>query len=153
MKYRNLGAFKNVQNMPYCKAAVDLKVGMGVVLDRVAKTANLPASADEAKAAVYIVSNIDDVPERISTQEAFTVEKGRYVRADDLRSVNGQEIEFAGFETKDGTSNLSVGDSLVFGTDGLLAKATAVTGYAVSFKIIAKTSYMDDGLLCEIIAA
>ena len=34
MKYKTIGAFKNVQNIPYCKAAVDMKVGMGVVLDR-----------------------------------------------------------------------------------------------------------------------
>ena len=32
MKYKTIGAFKNVQNVPYCKAAVDLHVGMGVVL-------------------------------------------------------------------------------------------------------------------------
>ena len=40
MKYKTIGAFKNVQNIPYCKAAVDMKVGMGVVLDRAAKTAS-----------------------------------------------------------------------------------------------------------------
>ena len=28
MKYKTIGAFKNVQNIPYCKAAVDMKVGM-----------------------------------------------------------------------------------------------------------------------------
>lgn len=50
MKAKTIGYFKNVQNVGYCKAAVDLKVGMGVILDRAAKTANLPASADEAKA-------------------------------------------------------------------------------------------------------
>ena len=25
MKYKTIGAFKNVQNIPYCKAAVDMK--------------------------------------------------------------------------------------------------------------------------------
>ena len=49
MKYKTIGAFKNVQNVPYCKAASDMKVGMGVILDRVAKTATLPASEDDAK--------------------------------------------------------------------------------------------------------
>ena len=29
MKYKTIGAFKNVQNVPYCKAASDMKVGMG----------------------------------------------------------------------------------------------------------------------------
>lgn len=37
MKYKTIGAFKNVQNVPYCKAASDMKVGMGVILDRVAR--------------------------------------------------------------------------------------------------------------------
>ena len=40
MKYKTIGAFKNVQNIPYCKAIEDMKVGMGVVLDRAAKTAS-----------------------------------------------------------------------------------------------------------------
>lgn len=56
MKAKTIGYFKNVQNVGYCKAAVDLKVGMGVILDRAAKTANLPASADEAKACHRIVT-------------------------------------------------------------------------------------------------
>ena len=63
MKYKTIGAFKNVQNVPYCKAASDMKVGMGVILDRVAKTATLPASEDDAKKVVYIVTNINDKPE------------------------------------------------------------------------------------------
>ena len=42
MKYKTIGAFKNVQNIPYCKATTELHVGMGVILDRVAKTASLP---------------------------------------------------------------------------------------------------------------
>lgn len=53
MKYKTIGAFKNVQNIPYCKAAVDMKVGMGVVLDRVAKTASL-AEDDTAQRGLYI---------------------------------------------------------------------------------------------------
>ena len=53
MKYKTIGAFKNVQNVPYCKAASDMKVGMGVILDRVAKTATLPASEDDAKKVAY----------------------------------------------------------------------------------------------------
>lgn len=152
MKYKTIGAFKNVQNVPYCKAAVELKVGMGVVLDRVAKTAALPASADEAKAVTYIVTNINDKPEIHNSADAYVVNAGEYVRADDLRTVNGLEAEFAAYEINGGTDELAAGDVLVFGTDGLLAKVADATGYAVSFKVIAKTAYMDDGILAEIVA-
>lgn len=152
MKYKTIGAFKNVQNVPYCKATVDLHVGMGVILDRVAKTAALPASDEEAKAAVYIVTNINDKPELHNSPETYVVNAGEYVRADDSRTVNGLEAEFAAFEINGGTEAIAVGDSLVFGTDGLLNKVADVTGYAVSFKVIAKTMYMDDGILAEIVS-
>lgn len=152
MKYKTIGAFKNVQNVPYCKATVDMKVGMGVILDRAAKTAALPTSADEAKAVAYIVTNINDKPELHNSRETYAVNAGEYVRADDLRSVNGLEIEFAAFEITDGTAALAAGDVLVFGADGMLVKAADAAGYAVSFKVIEKTAYMDDGILAEIVA-
>ena len=80
------------------------------------------------------------------------VHYSEYVRADDLRSVNGLEIEFAAFEITDGTAALAAGDVLVFGADGMLVKAADAAGYAVSFKVIEKTAYMDDGILAEIVA-
>ena len=150
MKYKTIGAFKNVQNVPYCKATVELHTGMGVVLDRVAKTAALPASDGEAKAVTYIVTNIND--ELHDSRKTYVVNAGEYVRADDLKTVNGKEIEFAAFEINGGTSELNAGDKLVFGTDGLVKKTADVTGYAVYFKVIAKTTYMDDGILAEIVS-
>lgn len=150
MKYKTIGAFKNVQNVPYCKADVDLRVGMGVILDRVAKTASLAADETAAKSIVYVVTNINDKPEQFNSSETFVVKKGDYVRADDLRTVNGLEIEFAGYEIDGGTFELSAGDKLVFGTSGLIEKATDVTGYAVYFTVIEKTAYMDDGIRAEI---
>ena len=152
MKYKTIGAFKNVQNIPYCKAAEDMKVGMGVVLDRAAKTASLPASDDEAKQARYIVTNINDKPELHNSPETYVVKEGEYVRADDLHTVNGLEIEFAAFEIDGGTTDLAKGDVLVFTTTGLVKKAASADGYAVSFKVIEKTGYMDDGILAEIVA-
>ena len=102
MKAKTIGYYKNVQNVGDVNAAVDLKVGMGVVLNRAARTANLPASEEEAKACFRIVSNINDKP---------------------------------------------VGDKLVFGTDGLLAKSADVTGYKVYFEVTKKTAYMGKGVL------
>ena len=154
MKYKTIGAFKNVQNIPYCKAAVELKVGMGVVLDRVAKTASLPASEDDAKDVCYVVTNINDKPELHNSPETYVVNEGEYVRADDLRTVNGLEIEFAAFEISDSLADLSVGDYLVFGTDGLLHSAdeTTAADYKIAFRIIEKTAYMDEGILAEIVS-
>ena len=47
---------------------------------------------------------------------------------------------------------MAAGDALVFTTSGLVKKVADATGYAVSFKVIAKTAYMDDGILAEIVA-
>ena len=152
MKYKTIGAFKNVQNVPYCKATVDLHVGMGVVLDRAAKTAALPTSEDEAKTIVHIVTNINDKPELHNSPETYVVNVGEFVRADDLRTVAGLEIEFAGFEIVNDTADVAVGDVLVFDTTGRVKKVADAAGYAVCFKVLAKTTYMDDGILAEIVA-
>ena len=118
MKAKTIGYYKNVQNVGDVNATVDLKVGMGVVLNRAARTANLPASEEEAKACFRIVSNINDKPEMRNFEETLTVNAG-----------------------------ISVGDKLVFGTDGLLAKSADVTGYKVYFEVTKKTAYMGKGVL------
>ncbi len=150
MKYKTIGAFKNVQNVGYCKATVDMKVGMGVVLDRVAKTAALPASDAEAKACHRIVTNINDQPEIPMLNEWNTVLAGNFVRADDLLSVENMEIEFAASEISGDITTLAAGDKLVFGTDGLIVKAADATGYKVYFEVIEKTAYMGSGILAVI---
>ena len=106
MKGKTIGYIKGVQNVGDCTAVVDLKVGMGVVLDRAAQTANLPASADEAKACYRI----------------------------------------ADYEVSTDYDTIAVGDTLVFGTDGLLTKGGA-DGYKVYFEVTKKTAYMGKGLL------
>ena len=80
MKAKTIGYYKNVQNVGDVNAAVDLKVGMGVVLNRAARTANLPASEEEAKACFRIVSNINDKPEMRNFEETLTVKAGEKVR-------------------------------------------------------------------------
>lgn len=150
MKYKTIGAFKNVQNVGYCKAESDMKVGMGVILDQANKIAKVPASADEAKTCYRIVSNINDKPELHNFSETVLVLKGEYVRADDLHTVEDMEIELAQAEIKDELTDLVVGDKLVFGANGVIEKATAVDGYAVYFEVIAKTGYMGAGILAVI---
>jgi len=150
MKYKTIGAFKNVQNVGYCKAESDMKVGMGVILDRATKTAAIPTSVDEAKSCHRIVTNINDKPEMHNFRETLDVLKGEYVRADDLTSVENMEIELASYEMKDEYSTIAVGDKLVFGTTGLVEKVAAVTGYKVYFEVIEKTAYMGSGVLAVI---
>lgn len=153
MKYKTIGAFKSVQNIPYCKAAVDMKVGMGVMLDRVNELASLPASDDEAKACHYIVTNINDKPEIHLSTELGTVLKDEYVRADDLLTVANLEIEFGASEITTEYDSLAANDKLVFGTDGKLVKADVVDGYKVYFEIIdARIAYMDRGVRAKICA-
>lgn len=144
---KTIGYYKNVQNVGDVNAAVDLKVGMGVVLNRAARTANLPASEEEAKACFRIVSNINDKPEMRNFEETLTVKAGEKVRADDLTTVANLEMEFASYEISTDYAGISVGDKLVFGTDGLLAKSTDVTGYKVYFEVTKKTAYMGKGVL------
>lgn len=150
MKYKTIGAFKNVQNVPYCKADVDLKVGMGVMVDRKNKLVKLPASSDEAKKAQYIVTNINDKPEVHNYVDGLVVKAGEFVRADDLATVDNMEIEFAAAEIKNGLEGLAKGNFLVFGTDGLVVKTTATTGYRVYFEILELTAYMGGGVLAVI---
>lgn len=147
MKGKTIGYIKGIQNAGNCKAAVDLKVGMGVILDQSALTAKLPASEAEAKACYRVVSNINDKPEMRSYEDAIVVKAGEYVRADDLTSVENLEMEIADYEISTAYASVAKGDKLVFGTDGLLAKATAVTGYKVYFEVIEKTAYMGKGVL------
>ena len=136
MKPKTIGYYKNVQNVGTCKATAELKLGMGVILDRAAKTASLPASDAEAKACHRIVTNINDKPEMHNYSETVVVAKGDYVRADDLTSVANMEMEFAHYEIKDGDyDGLAKGDKLVFGTDGLIAKTADATGYKVYFEL------------------
>ncbi len=150
MKAKTIGYFKNIQNVGYCKAAADLKVGMGVILDRAAKTANLPASAEDAKKCHRIVSNINDKPEMHNFSETVVVKKDEYVRADDLLTAANMEMEFADEEINGGVDSVAVGDTLVFGTDGLIVKSDAVTGYQVYFEVIEKTAYMGKGILAVV---
>lgn len=151
MKPKTIGYYKNVQNVGTCKATAELKLGMGVILDRAAKTASLPASDAEAKACHRIVTNINDKPEMHNYSETVVVAKGDYVRADDLTSVADMEMEFAHYEIKDGDyDGLAKGDKLVFGTDGLIAKTADATGYKVYFEFVEKTAYMGKGALLVI---
>lgn len=147
MKGKTIGYYKNVQNVGDVNADVDLKVGMGVVVDRAAHTAKLPASEDEAKACFRIVSNINDKPEMHNFEETLTVKAGEKVRADDLTTVANLEMEFASYEISTEYTDVAVGDKLVFGTDGLLAKSADVSGYKVYFEVTKKTAYMGKGVL------
>lgn len=150
MKYKTIGAFKNVQNVGYCKAASDMRVGMGVILDRVAKTASLPASEDEAKSCHYMVTNINDKPEMHNFSETTLVLEGEFVRGDDLITVADKEIELAADEISTDYASVAVGDKLVFGADGKIEKASAADGYLVYFEVIEKTAYMGSGVLAVI---
>lgn len=151
MKAKTIGYFKNVQNVGYCIADADMKVGMGVILDRAAKTAKLPASEDDAKKCHRIVTNIHDKPQMCVHEEPGTVLKGEYVRADDLLSVVNMEVEFSDDEVTDDMSTLSAGDKLVFAeTTGLLKKSEDATGYAVYFEVVEKTAYRGKGVLAVI---
>ena len=82
--------------------------------------------------------------------ETTVVLTGEFVRADDLTSIANMEIEFAASEINGDIADLAVGDNMVFGTDGLIAKADAVDGYKVYFEIIEKTAYMGSGILAVI---
>ena len=76
-----------------------------------------------------------------------SVKAGEKVRADDLTTVANLEMEFASYEISTDYAGISVGDKLVFGTDGLLAKSADVTGYKVYFEVTKKTAYMGKGVL------
>ena len=147
MKYKTIGAFKGVQNVGDCKATTELKVGMGVELDRAEKTASLPTDATTVH---YIVTNINDKPELLLFEDEYIVFEGEYVRADDLTSIPNLEIEFGESEISDDYDDLAVGNYLVFGTDGLLTVAADASSYKVYFEITELTAYTGSGVLAVI---
>lgn len=150
MKYSTIGAFKNVQNIPYCKADVDMRVGMGVILDRAAKSVKLPTTADECKQVQYIATNIQDKYQVCEHDKAGLIKAGEYVRADDLASVANMEIEFGDSEIKDEYTDLKAKDKLVYNTDGLLEKVSDVNGYKVYFEVIAFSAHKGGGIRARI---
>ena len=149
MKGKTIGYIKGVQNVGYCKAEADVKVGMGIILDRAAKTAKIPSSEDEAKACHRVVSNINVNAKMHDFKDTLTIKKGDYVRADDLLSVENLEMEFADYEIESADyAGLTKGDKLVFKENtGLLTKSEKPGGYAVYFEVIEKTAYMGKGVL------
>lgn len=149
MKYKTIGAFKSVQNVPDCVADVDLKVGMGVILDRFERKVKLPSGDPDCKACHRIVTNIDIKPDA-TPDERRTVLKGEYVRADDLTTVANLEIEFAADELTTELTTVNAKDKLVFDTTGKLKVETSVDDYKVYFEVIEKTGYMGGGVLAVI---
>lgn len=53
------------------------------------------------------------------------------------------------YEINGGVDSVDAGDTLVFGTDGLIVKGTS-DGYKVYFEVIEKTAYMGKGILAVI---
>lgn len=149
MKEKTLGYIKGIQNVGYCVAETDMKIGMGVILDQVAGTAHLPATEDEAKACYCWVSNINDKPEMHNFKDTLTVYAGEKVRADDLTHVANLEMEIADYEISTDYADIAEKDTLVYGTDGLLVKGSP-DGYKVYFEVIKKTAYMGKGVLAII---
>lgn len=142
--FGTIGAYKQARNNPRCKATTDLKNGQVVVLDEIKKEASLPSADDVVGKDLWVVFNIIDKPEVLSTND-FKVEEGEFVRAFLLADLVGLPVQLGHQVVKDYDS-LVAGDTLVVTTDGKWEKSSDASGNAISLEVIAKTGFAEKGL-------
>jgi hypothetical protein len=143
-KFGSLKAF-NARNNPRTKAVSILKNGYVVVLDEVAKTATVPATAAIAKGKnLYFAYNIVDKPE-IRNSTDFQIEINEYVRAFLIADLVELPVEFDSTIVSSTYSTVDVGEILVpeaatgkwIIADGTVIVASA---YTINLLVTEKTS-------------
>jgi hypothetical protein len=155
-KFGTIGAFKHARNNPRLKAAAQLKNGFVVIPDEANGTCAAPAAqADAQSRNVWVVYNIIDKPEVLSTKD-FTIEAGEYVRQFLLADLEGLPVELNEDVVNTAYASVSVGDVLVPDHDGSgkWVKADGVTydeaTYAIALEVLEKTTFGGNGLYCQV---
>ena len=148
VKFQNYSAIKNEQHTPRAVAGTDMKNGYAVVIKYVdgKETATVP-TAEEAKGDIYFVWNTITTPE-LDNYDDFVIKKGKPVRAFNFANSVREIVEISG-DLVTGTL-IAIGDSLVANTTGGYVKATDVSGYKVSLKIIDTNTVGGSGFDCVI---
>lgn len=149
IKFRNIGGYKNAQNIPYIPTTVELHNGMIVTVDVTKKTLALP-SADTAKGEVYLVMNRYDKPE-VASPNAYVIEVGEYPRLFMVSSLNGVILDCDTDQITGAYSSINVGSKLTAGTDGKLAVNASTDDFLTYFLVIEKNTFGGEGLGLQVV--
>lgn len=149
IKFRNIGGYKNAQNIPYIPTTVELHNGMIVTVDMTKKTLALP-SADTAKGEVYLVMNRYDKPE-VASPNAYVIEVGEYPRLFMVSSLNGVVLDCDTDQITGAYSSINVGSKLTAGTDGKLAVNASTDDFLTYFLVIEKNTFGGEGLGLQVV--
>lgn len=150
IKFRDIGAYKAAQNIPYCTTSVVLHNGMGVTVDFAAKTVALP-NATTAKEDVFLVMNRYDKPE-VNSPNEYVINPGEYPRLFRVKSLDGYILDLDMDQVTGEYSSIAVGDKLGFGTDGKMVEVSDVADCLTYFEVIEKTTFNGQGLAVRVIA-
>lgn len=149
IKFRNIGGYKNAQNIPYIPTTVELHNGMVVTVDMTKKTLALP-SADTAKGEVYLVMNRYDKPE-VNSPNEYVIEVGEFPRLFMVSSLNGVVLDCDTDQITGAHSSINVGDKLTAGTDGKLAVNSSTDDFLTYFLVIEKNTFGGEGLGLQVV--
>lgn len=149
IKFRNIGGYKNAQNIPYIPTTVELHNGMIVTVDMTKKTLALP-SANTAKGEVYLVMNRYDKPE-VASPNAYVIEVGEYPRLFMVSSLNGVILDCDTDQITGAYSSINVGSKLTAGTDGKLAVNASTDDFLTYFLVIEKNTFGGEGLGLQVV--
>ncbi|MEK4006348.1 hypothetical protein [Paenibacillus sp. FSL H3-0333] len=156
-KFGTIGAFKQVRNNPRTKAVIQLKNGAVVFPDDSTGFAPTAATPTVAKSKdSYVVWNIIDKPE-IRILSNFVIEIGEYVRAFKLTDLVDLPVELSYDLVKDDYTTVTVGSVLVpcdDTTDPTAKgkwKVSTATDYAISIKVLEKTTFGDKGFYGKVV--
>lgn len=149
IKFRNIGGYKNAQNIPYIPTTVELHNGMVVTVDMTKKTLALP-SADTAKGEVYLVMNRYDKPE-VNSPNEYVIEVGEFPRLFMVSSLNGVVLDCDTDQITGAYSSINVGDKLTAGTDGRLVVNSNTDGFLTYFLVIEKNTFGGEGLGLQVV--
>lgn len=149
IKFRNIGGYKNAQNIAHIPTTVELHNGMVVTVDMTQNTLALP-SASTAKGEVYLVMNRYDKPE-VNSPNEYVIEVGERPRLFMVTSLSGVVLDCDTDQITSSYSSINVGDKLTAGTDGKLVVNANTDDFLTYFLVIEKNTFGGEGLGIQVV--
>lgn len=156
-KFSTIGMYNRAKNNPRAVALNDTKNGyVYKIVDDDAtygEAATPLTDAADAKAAqLWVALNIIDKPETLNTTD-FTIETGEYLRSFSLNELKGDPVEISSDLVTTAYASVAVGDHLIpipYGSGQMKWKKADDTGYAITLKVLEKTTFGGTGFYCKI---
>lgn len=149
IKFRNIGGYKNAQNIAHIPTTVELHNGMVVTVDMTENTLALPSAGTE-KGEVYLVMNRYDKPE-VNSPNEYVIEVGERPRLFMVTSLSGVVLDCDTDQITSSYSSINVGDKLTAGTDGKLVVNASTDDFLTYFLVIEKNTFGGEGLGIQVV--